>query len=123
MLSNSFHANGDQTASGKSLFTYRPFTLEGNFAFAAGVQEMLLQSHTGVINVFPAIPADWKDVRFERLRARGAFLVSAEMKEGALVSLSVYSEKGGLLRIRHPKTGEITERDTKAGETIRLIEN
>ena len=123
VLRNSFHANGDQTASGKSLFTYRPFTLEGNFAFAAGVQEMLLQSHTGVINVFPAIPADWKDVRFERLRARGAFLVSAEMKDGALVSLSVYSEKGGLLRIRHPKTGEITERDTKAGETIRLIEN
>ena len=123
VLRNSFHANGDQTKSGKSLFQYRPFTLEGNFAFAAGVQEMLLQSHTGVINVLPAIPAEWKNVRFERLRARGAFLVSAEMRDGALVSLSVYSEKGGLLRIRHPQTGEIIERDTKAGETISLIEN
>ena len=46
-LPNSFHANGDQTKPGKSKFTYRPFTLEGNFAFAAGIQEMLLQSHTG----------------------------------------------------------------------------
>ena len=35
-LPNTFHANGDQTKSGKSKFTYRPFTLEGNFAFAAG---------------------------------------------------------------------------------------
>lgn len=36
-LRNTFHANGDQTNSGKSKFTYRPFTLEGNFAFAAGI--------------------------------------------------------------------------------------
>ena len=41
-LKNTFHANGDQTKSGKSRFTYRPFTLEGNFAFASGIQEMLL---------------------------------------------------------------------------------
>ena len=61
-LPNTFHANGDQTKSGKSKFTYRPFTLEGNFAFAAGIQEMLLQSHTGVIRVFPAVPVAWQDV-------------------------------------------------------------
>ena len=64
-LSNSFHANGDQTNSGKSRFTYRPFTLEGNMAFAAGVQEMLLQDHTGRINLCPAVPADWKDISFD----------------------------------------------------------
>ena len=34
-LPNSFHANGDQSKTGKSKWTYRPFTLEGNFAFAA----------------------------------------------------------------------------------------
>ncbi len=54
VLRNSFHANGDQTKSGKSRFTYRPFTLEGNFAYASGLLEMLLQSQTGVIEVFPA---------------------------------------------------------------------
>ena len=51
-LPNTFHANGDQTKSGKSKFTYRPFTLEGNFAFAAGIQEMLLQSHRR----YPGVP-------------------------------------------------------------------
>ena len=123
VLRNSFHANGDQSRSGKSQFLYRPFTLEGNFAFAAGVQEMLLQSHTGIINVFPAVPPQWQDISFHRLRARGAFLVSARMEGGVPVSLSVHSEKGGLLRIRHPQTGQIIERQTRAGETLRLIED
>ncbi len=44
ILRNGFHANGDQTQSGFSSFTYRPFTLEGNFLAAAAVHEMLLQS-------------------------------------------------------------------------------
>jgi len=120
-LRNSFHASGDQTKSGKSKFLYRPFTLEGNFAFASGVHEMLLQSQTGIIDVFPAIPADWQDVRFEHLRAIGAFLVSAEMKGGQVTSLTVYAEKGGMMLVRHPRTGEVMARQTKPGETVRVI--
>ena len=64
---NSFHLNGDQTKSGKSSFTYRPFTLEGNFAFAAGIQEMLIQSYAGFIEVFPAVPESWTDLSFKQL--------------------------------------------------------
>ena len=85
-LKNSFHVNGDQSGTGKSKFTYRPFTLEGNFAFAAGIQEMLIQSHTGVIRIFPAIPEEWKDARFTTLRTEGAFLVSAKMENGEITS-------------------------------------
>ena len=120
-LKNSFHANGDQTKSGKSNFTYRPFTLEGNFAFAAGVQEMMLQSHSGIINVFPAIPSQWRDVKFTNLRAVGAFLVSAEMRDGEIVSLVVKAEKGGSMKIRMPYNDEIIEKQMKKGETLRLI--
>lgn len=98
-LKNGFHVNGDQTKTGKSQYTYRPFTLEGNMAFAAGVQEMLLQSHTGVIRIFPAIPANWKEVSFSQLRAMGAFLVSAELKGGELLQANINSEKGGKLRL------------------------
>lgn len=61
---------------------------------------MLIQSQSGIIQVFPSIPEDWKDIRFERLRAIGAFLVSARMKEGKVTSLTVCSEKGGRLRGR-----------------------
>ena len=101
-LPNTFHANGDQTKSGKSRFTYRPFTLEGNFAFASGVQEMLLQSHTGVIRVFPAVPSSWKDIAFNDLRAMGAFLISAEQKGGCVQHITIRSEKGGMCKLFLP---------------------
>lgn len=134
-LRNGFHANGDQSRSGKSGFTYRPFTLEGNMAFASGVQEMLLQSHSGVIRVFPAIPSDWKDVSFDKLRAIGAFVVSASLENGDASLVKVVSEKGGLLRLVNPFKGKfriagkkkkITEKNgvlelkTRAGEEITL---
>lgn len=120
-LKNGFHVNGDQSGTGKSKFTYRPFTLEGNFAFAAGVQEMLLQSHTGTVRVFPAIPAHWKDVSFENLRAMGAFLVSATRKDGQVTKLRVYSEQGGTLKIVSPTDGKLTEYQTRAGEWVDII--
>jgi alpha-L-fucosidase 2 len=101
-LKNSFHVNGDQSGTGKSKFVYRPFTLEGNFAFASGIQEMLIQSHTGVVRLFPAIPEDWKDVTFSTLRTEGAFLVSAKMVKGDVNSVDILSEKGGDLKIFNP---------------------
>lgn len=99
---NSFHLNGDQTKSGYSDFVYRPFTLEGNFAFAAGLQEMLIQSHAGFMEVFPAIPSTWETVSFNTLRAEGAFLVSAKKEKGIIESLTIHSEKGGNLKIKLP---------------------
>ncbi len=104
-LPNSFHVNGDQSGKGYSKFRYRPFTLEGNFAFAAGIQEMLLQSHTDTIRVFPAIPAGWEDVSFEKLRAQGAFLVSAVREKGRVTEVRVLPEKGGILFMENPFPG------------------
>ena len=101
-LKNSFHVNGDQSGTGKSKFTYRPFTLEGNFAFASGIQEMLIQSHTGIIRIFPAVPEEWKNVRFTTLRAEGAFLISAKMEKGVVTLVDIVSEKGGELKIFNP---------------------
>lgn len=115
-LPNTFHANGDQTKSGKSKFTYRPFTLEGNFAFAAGIQEMLLQSHTGIIRVFPAIPASWQDVSFDGLRATGAFLVSAEMKKGRIRQIRIVPEQGGTLRLATPDGCKVVSVSGNQGE-------
>ncbi|MBN2611749.1 MAG: glycoside hydrolase N-terminal domain-containing protein [Bacteroidales bacterium] len=101
-LKNSFHVNGDQCKAGYSKMTYRPFTLEGNFAFASAIQEMLIQSHTGVVKVFPAIPADWQDVSFSTLRSRGAFLVSASMENGQVIKIEMTSEKGGEIVLENP---------------------
>lgn len=119
-LRNSFHCNGDQSGKGYSDFVYRPFTLEGNFAAAAGIQEMLIQSHRGVIMLFPAIPDEWNDIRFTSLRAEGAFLVSAERADGVTVRVEIEAERGGRLRLLSPFSGKIIERDLDAGELIVL---
>ncbi len=132
-LKNSFHVNGDQSGTGKSKFTYRPFTLEGNFAFAAGIQEMLIQSHTGIVRIFPAIPEEWKDVSFKSLRAEGAFLVSAKMEKGDVTDVDIISEKGGELKILNPfkndafkcsapytKSDDILVFQTKPGQKISM---
>lgn len=115
-LINTFHANGDQTKQGYSGYTYRPFTLEGNMAFASGIHEMLMQGHTGTIRLFPAIPASWKNVSFENLRASGAFLVSARMTDGKVSHITIESEKGGLLRLAKPADGKYKG---SGGKTLR----
>jgi len=108
---NSFHLNGDQTKSGYSTFDYRPFTLEGNFAFAAGVQEMLLQSYPGFIEIMPAVPEQWRDISFDHLRAEGAFLVSARKSDGIVREVTIVAEKGGICRLQLPfSTWELGDR-------------
>lgn len=115
-LRNSFHCNGDQSGQGFSKFTYRPFTLEGNFAAAAGIQEMLLQSHRGVIELFPAIPGSWNDVSFSTLRAEGAFLVSAQRRAGTVREVRLIALKGGRCRLKSPWSGQELNFDMKPGE-------
>ncbi len=92
----------DQTDKGYSSFRYRPFTLEGNFAAAAGLQEMLLQSYSGTVRLFPAVPESWRDVSFKGLRAEGAFVVSAVRREGLIRSVEIAAEAGGPLRLENP---------------------
>lgn len=99
---NSFHLNGDQKGGQYADATSRPFTLEGNFAFAQGIHEMLLQSHKDFIEVFPAIPKEWKNVSFKTLRAEGAFLISAKKENGVATEVKIRSEAGGKLRIKLP---------------------
>jgi hypothetical protein len=131
-LKNTFHVNGDQSKTGKSNFTYRPFTLEGNFAFASGIQEMLIQSHTGTVRLFPAIPESWEEVSFEKLRTMGAFLLSASREKGATKKVRIHSERGGKIQLLNPfdsdqlKVGNqpldvkngVIELEMKAGEEV-----
>lgn len=107
---------------------YYPCMMEYTGEMLAAVNEMLLQSHDGTIRVFPALPDGdkewermirngfsvteyidrcaeypaWKDVRFDKLLAKGAFEVSASLTEGKLDFIKVHSQKGGKVRIASP---------------------
>lgn len=100
------------------------------------LNEMLMQSHEGVIRLFPV----WdlaEDAAFTTLRAYGAFLVSASLRGGSIAFAEIISEKGRPCAVQLPYPAKLAVRngnaeipvheengvyrfDTKPGETYNI---
>ncbi|MEJ7913615.1 MAG: glycoside hydrolase family 95-like protein, partial [Chitinophagaceae bacterium] len=77
-----------------------PFQIDGNFAGAAGMAEMLLQSHNKELHLLPALPDAWKSGAVKGLVARGNFVVDIEWSNSKLTHAIVLSRIGGDCIIR-----------------------
>ncbi len=94
--------------------------IESSSTIPATVNEMLLQSHEGVLRLFPVWPKD-KAARFGNLRAYGAFLVSAELAGGQVMNLIIESEKGRECTLENPWLGSpvVLHRNGRRAEMLR----
>jgi alpha-L-fucosidase 2 len=71
-----------------------PFQIDGNFGAPAGIVEMLLQSHTGTLDILPALPDAWPSGEVSGICARGGFEISISWKDGKLTKMEVVSKLG-----------------------------
>ncbi|MBP5301112.1 MAG: hypothetical protein J6Y80_06870 [Victivallales bacterium] len=69
-----------------------PAVIEGSAEFLFAATEALLQSHGGVIRLFPGVPDDFTGA-FHALRTAAGLLVSARMRRGVVQSCRLVSRR------------------------------
>lgn len=87
-----------------NFFDYHPpFQIDGNFGFTSGVNEMLMQSNCGFIELLPALPAEWKKGSIKGIVARGNFTIDIVWDKGELINAKITSNKGGKCKLYYSK--------------------
>ncbi len=87
-----------------------PFQIDGNFGGIAGIAEMLVQSHTGEIDLLPALPSAWPSGWIEGVRSRGGFELDIAWDGGRLTTVRIESVAGRRCRLRSDATLRVLRR-------------
>ncbi|HEX4028858.1 MAG TPA: glycoside hydrolase family 95 protein [Terracidiphilus sp.] len=79
-----------------------PYQIDGNLGGVAGLVEMLLQSHGGVVRLLPALPAAWPAGSFRGLGARGALEVDLAWRNGKAAAATLRAGVDGPITLALP---------------------
>lgn len=74
------------------LGAHPPFQIDGSLGAPAAIIEMLVQSHTGSVELLPALPALWQSGRVHGIRARGGLTVDLHWEAGQVSYCRIVAE-------------------------------
>ncbi len=86
-----------------------PFQIDANFGGAAGILEMLIQSHRRseaglpILELLPAIPDDWREGSLSGVRCRGGLCVDFAWRDGAITRLRITAQFARTIRLVAPR--------------------
>jgi alpha-L-fucosidase 2 len=95
-----------------------PFQIDGNFGGAAGIGEMLVQSHTKYIDLLPALPSALASGEIKGICARGGFQLNVKWNNGKLQSVYLISLAGKDCLLRY--NGKTVSFKTEKGKIYKL---
>ncbi len=101
------------------LDVHPPFQIDGNFGLAEAMLECLVQSHTSVVELLPALPPQWKNGSLKQVRLRGGIIADIVWKDGKMVQAGFVSEKEQTITVRYQGYEQVLELMTG---TCRFIE-
>jgi len=120
LLSPAEHPDRDtRGGSYPNLFdAHPPFQIDGNFGGAAGIAELLVQSHLSEIHLLPALPEALSSGSVSGLRTRGGFELAMSWSQGQLETLEILSTLGAECRLRYGR--QTLEFETDPGVTYQM---
>lgn len=81
--------------------SHPPFQIDGNFGGAAGIGEMLVQSHERFINLLPALPAEWPEGELKGFKVRGGGEIDLRWKDGKVTGFTLKQDKDATSVIKY----------------------
>ena len=103
----------DQAYSQLFAMCNTPLQIDGTMGVTAGITEMLIQSHEGVIDLLPALPDEWSEGKVSGICARGGFELNMEWSDKKISRVELTSKTGNNCRIKAGSRIQVTS-DGKA---------